>query len=185
MEKSKTFIQISFFVLACLFLSTAIANENNTQERQGQLMSVYLLHFANYIQWPKKVFSDDEMFTLCTFADDRLASFVSELADEQVLGRRIQILYQPPLDKLASCQIVFFQHDFIQQFIEYKSSIDNLPILSVSDAEDFNETGGVIEYYLQDNKLRFAINLNLAQRYGLTISSKLLRLAKIVNQRGN
>ncbi len=56
------------------------------------------------------------------------------------------------------------------------------PVLTVGDIENFTKAGGVIAFTLEDNRVRFAINVDAAQRAGLKISSKLLSLARIVRE---
>ena len=53
-------------------------------------------------------------------------------------------------------------------------------ILTVSDLERFAASGGMIGFYEEDNKVRFEINLDAAQKRHLQISSHLLNLARRV-----
>jgi phosphatidate phosphatase APP1 len=58
--------------------------------------------------------------------------------------------------------------------------ISKLPILTISDIDDFVDRGGIIQQLRQQDKLVFEINMQAAQAARLTISSKLLGLAKRV-----
>jgi hypothetical protein len=42
---------------------------------------------------------------------------------------------------------------------------------------DFINNGGMIQFVLKDNKVRFEINLIAAEKAGLTINSQLLKVA--------
>ena len=53
-------------------------------------------------------------------------------------------------------------------------------VLTVGEAENFLQEGGIIKFHLESNKVRFAINNAVAQTAHLVISSKLLRLASSV-----
>ena len=53
-------------------------------------------------------------------------------------------------------------------------------MFTVSDANNFAESGGVAQLIVENDRMRFAINIASAQRGRLNISSKLLSLAKIV-----
>lgn len=57
---------------------------------------------------------------------------------------------------------------------------DGVAELSVSDATGFARTGGIIEFYVDSGRMRFAINVDAAQRSGLRLSSRLLGLATII-----
>jgi hypothetical protein len=62
------------------------------------------------------------------------------------------------------------------------ASIRGLSILTVGEAKGFAEHGGMINLTQEENRLRFEINLDAAQQSRLKISSKLLALAKIVQE---
>jgi len=53
-------------------------------------------------------------------------------------------------------------------------------VLTVGDMNDFLESGGIINFVIDDQKVRFEINNNAAKQEKLNIRSKLLRLAKKV-----
>ena len=54
--------------------------------------------------------------------------------------------------------------------------------MSVGEVEGFTRLGGVINFFEEDNRLRFKINLEAAKREGLKMSSQLLRSAQIVGK---
>ncbi len=60
------------------------------------------------------------------------------------------------------------------------AEIKTLPVLTVSDGKGFSLAGGIIELYVEGGRMRFAINVDAAERSGLRLSSRLLGLAKIV-----
>ena len=55
-----------------------------------------------------------------------------------------------------------------------------LPVLTVGDGKGFSHAGGIIELFVEGGKMRFAINMDAAERAGLHLSSRLLGLAKVV-----
>ena len=59
-----------------------------------------------------------------------------------------------------------------------------LPVLTVGEADNFTRDGGIISFYAQGTKIRFEINKQVAENAGLRISSRLLRLARIVSSEG-
>ena len=53
-------------------------------------------------------------------------------------------------------------------------------VLTVGDTSGFTESGGSINFLMEDSKVRFDINLTASEKAGLKIRSQLLRLAKKV-----
>jgi hypothetical protein len=76
--------------------------------------------------------------------------------------------------------LIFISKSEENHVAEIFSQLDSKPILTVSEINSFAQNGGIIDFYLQGNKVRFEINPDSAQRRGLKISSQLLNLGKIV-----
>jgi hypothetical protein len=56
------------------------------------------------------------------------------------------------------------------------------PVLLVGDSAGFAEQRGGVGFYIEQNKVRFAISTAAANEQHLKISSKLLALAKLVDR---
>jgi hypothetical protein len=59
-------------------------------------------------------------------------------------------------------------------------SIGNNSVLTIGDSPGYAEQGVMVNFYLEENKVRFEINREAAARARLGISSQLLKLARIV-----
>ena len=62
------------------------------------------------------------------------------------------------------------------------SSSPGAPVLTVGDSAGFCQRGGAINFYLEDGKVRFEMNLDVIERLGLRVSSSLMRLARLVRE---
>ena len=146
-------------------------------------MAVYLLHFSNFIEWPDTTLENKEQFNICFYAEGNVEAYIKELEGEQIKNRVIKLTNAPKRDALTQCQIIFFEQQYIKLFPKIKQETHDAAILFVSDKAGFIEQGGTIEYFIENNKLRFAVNAELAKETGLILSSKLLRIAKIVERK--
>ncbi len=84
-----------------------------------------------------------------------------------------------PADSLTGFEVLFIspsQPDFHRVLAGLGSS----PVLTVGDAEDFARLGGMINFRVEENKVRFEINPAAATRAGLRISSRLLGVARVI-----
>jgi hypothetical protein len=59
-------------------------------------------------------------------------------------------------------------------------TIDGQPVLTVADMPGFAQAGGILDLITIDDRLRFNVNTTAAERAGLKLSAKLLRLAATV-----
>jgi dihydroxyacid dehydratase/phosphogluconate dehydratase len=53
------------------------------------------------------------------------------------------------------------------------------PVLTIGEHVPFSRLGGIIAFIRDGNRVRFEINADAAERAGLQVSSKLLRLAAV------
>jgi hypothetical protein len=61
-------------------------------------------------------------------------------------------------------------------------ALDNSAVLTVSDIPQFSQRRGMIQFVLEENRIRFEVNLTATQRAGLTLSSELLKVATVVRK---
>ena len=83
---------------------------------------------------------------------------------------------------VVSLDLLFIADGETPRFAGGLGGIKGLPVLTVSDGKGFVEAGGIIELYLEGGRMRFAINVDTAERAGLRLSSRLLRLARVVRE---
>ena len=114
------------------------------------------------------------------------ADWASRALDEIIRGKSInnREIVKRRIDKagdLKTCQIVFVSARQDKFLSEILSNLKGVSALVVGEGENFAERGGEIQFYLENNRMRFAINMDAVQRARLNVSSKLLALAKIVH----
>jgi hypothetical protein len=81
---------------------------------------------------------------------------------------------------LSDCQIVFLVATNAGRHREWLTQLAGKPVLTVSDQPDFARGGGMIGFIKEAGKMRFEINLQVAERAGLRVSSKLLQVGKVI-----
>lgn len=168
------FLRILLVCLAstCL-LNQSLALENEAIKREHQLKTVYLLHFAELTEWPELAPT-----TICLEGDSPLQTYLPALQDQKVnnMALRVMLNQQQPFE---NCQILVLSElaALTKPLLEQAK---NRHILLVSDADDFAASGGMIQFTLRDNKLKLVVNLSSVKQANLKLSSKLLRMAEIL-----
>ena len=79
------------------------------------------------------------------------------------------------------CQMVFISSSEKRQLREILDGLRGTNALVVGETEGFAAAGGVIQFALEENRVRFLINTDAAGRAGVKVSSKLLSLARVVH----
>ena len=156
-----------------------------SSSREYSVKGAFLYNFAKFVSWPEEAFRDDSIhIILCVFGKDPFAGGLASVKGKRVKDRKVVIKHCETLDDLEKCHILFISRPEEQNLSEILAKVRNWNTLTVSDMEGFAQSGGVIHFVTVEQKIRFEINLDAAERAGLKISSKLLRLAKIVRGEG-
>ncbi|MGB8477156.1 MAG: YfiR family protein [Candidatus Acidiferrum sp.] len=147
-----------------------------------QVKAAFLFHFAQFVEWPAGTYKDaGSQLTYCTLgADPFHGALEASLNEKTVDGRPVRVLHLRQVQEAQGCQVLFIgilQKEHIPKVL---ASLNGNPVLTVGESEHFAEQGGMIGFRLEDNKVRFEINLGAANRAKLRISARLLSLAKTV-----
>jgi len=162
------------------------ADSAQASPTEYQVKAAYLCNFPKFIEWPSSVHWDDQAsITLGILGEDPFGSALTPAQGKRVSGRKMVIKHLEKLDQLEECDIVFVSRSEEERLSEILRQVRSWNALTISDIEGFAQRGGVIGFIALENKIHFAINVDAAQRLGLKISSKLLRLAKIVKDEEN
>jgi hypothetical protein len=149
--------------------------------------AAFLYNFARFIEWPAEAFPNEKSpIALCVFRHDPFGSALDEvLRGKSINNRELQARRVNELPALKTCQVIFISGQEDKHLPEVLITVKGASALIVGESGEFAERGGTIQFYLEDNKLRFAVNLDAAQRARLQVSSRLLALAKIVRDGGH
>ena len=97
--------------------------------------------------------------------------------DRKVNNRSFQFRKYTSVTEVTNCQILFISSSEKNDFAKIMGALHNASILTVSETDGFIQAGGMINFVLQDNKIRFEISDEAAKKGRLRVSSKLLSLA--------
>ena len=165
-----------------LSLYAGFAYGEDALSREYRIKAAFLYNFATFVQWPAHAFKDARSpLTLCVLGDDPFgAAFDRAIVGKTVAGRKMVVARFEDLQRLAACQILFISSSERNRLSKIFSTLKGSSVLTVGDTDGFAHQGGIINFTVEENRIRFEINEHAAERAGLKISSKLLNLAAIV-----
>jgi len=154
---------------------------DNRRPTEYQVKAAYLANFAKFVEWPAGSITDDNPIPVCVAGQDPFGPALdAALSGERVGGHPLVARRIDGLRDVDGCRILYVSSN--EALIDSVGSVERMPILTVSDAPDFLKHGGMIEFVLASNRVRFEINLAAARTAGLNISSELLRVATAVRK---
>jgi hypothetical protein len=151
--------------------------------------AAFLFHFAQFVEWPPETFKDaGTPLTYCTIGEDPFRGVLDQSLGGKSIGTRpLRVRHLKEPQEVQGCQVLFIATGEKKRFAEAMASANGHPVLTVGESEHFAQEGGIIGFYLEENKIRFEVNLDAADKANLRISARLLVLAKTVigKLRGN
>jgi len=173
--------------LVCLSAGLALlmAGRVAAQARRAsvsEVQAVFLFNFAQFVDWPGDAFSDPQApLVIGILGKDPFGSLLDEtVRGETVRGRSFRIDRYRRVDEVKDCHILFISRSESARLNDILAAFKGRPILTVSNADSFDQPGGIIRFILDASRIRLSIDLEAAQGARLTFSSKLLRAAEIV-----
>jgi hypothetical protein len=174
-------------LLRALFLALLVAAAPLwATPSEYQVKAVFLFNFAQFVEWPEQAFAGpDAPFTMCVLGEDPFAGQLDDaVKGESVNGHPLTVQRYRSVSELGPCHVLFISASERARLDNIIEELDHRAVLTVSDIAGSAERGTIIQFANDRNRLRLRINVQKARSAGLTLSSKLLRPAEIVEQAG-
>lgn len=147
---------------------------------ETQVKTVFLYNFTKFIDWPSPARAPDS-FHICTVAGPEFNRTLDRtIAGESVDGMPLVRTEPHSADDFRQCAILYIGQGQTDRAAHSIAAVRSLPVLTVGEGRRFIDQGGAIGFVLENNRVRFDINILALQRAGLKASSKLLRVARAV-----
>jgi hypothetical protein len=164
------------------FAISLLSNAPALAQSEDQVKAAFLFNFARYVEWPDRAFADEASpVRICTIGADDFGSVVSAVVEGKSVGMRA-VSVEPVSDVASAegCHILYAGTASDVSPDEVVSGLAGASVFTIADTAGFAEKGGIANFFRADNKVRFEINPTAARGAGLKISSRLLRLARVV-----
>lgn len=151
-----------------------------------EVKAAFLYHFAQFADWPVRSFAGaNAPLVIGIIGEDPFGpSLDAFVKGEDVSGHSLAIKRLADDGEISGCHILFISRSEQKHIPALLKELRGRPVLTVSEVDNFGELGGIIHFIIEQGTVRFEINPAAAERAGLRINSKLLRIARIVNDTG-
>jgi hypothetical protein len=175
-------------IAACL-MCAVLALPSRAQTADSSSSSEYLIkagftyNFAKLAEWPVSAFPQpNSPIVIGILGVDPFGGTLDQvLQGKKVNGRDFEVRHLKWGADLKECNILFISSSERVHLDELFHLIKGLPILTIGETPGFAQRGGIINFVIEDDKVHFEINVEAAKQSDITISSRLLALARIVS----
>jgi hypothetical protein len=151
-----------------------------------QIKAAYLFNFAKLAEWPATAHSAaDSPLTFCLLGRSRVGDELeSSVGDNKIAGRPLRIRHLQTGDELAGCHLLFIAGSASRQQQKIILQAKGKPVLIVGETPGFTALGGIIGFVQEGGRIGFEVNLAASEQANLTISARLLSIARSVSHKG-
>ena len=179
---------ITMLVMTGVILGSAVASARQARgdvPPEYMIKAAYLLNFARLVEWPRDAFiSVDSPVTIGIVGTDPFGDALEQTVEgKRINNRRIAVQRLQWNQDLRRCQIVFISATDSARIGELTTRLAGLPVLIVGEARQLAARGATINFTIEDDRVRFEVNVEAARRARLTVSSQILRVATIVKEK--
>jgi len=175
------------FLLLVTALLPAASGQQNAQRNlllapEYEVKAAFLLNFTKFVDWPPRASPSEPSFPICVYGEDPFGKVLDQIVegervqDQPITVRRISGSFTGP------CRILFLgrsEHDPRKILAEVPQGV-----LTVGEEGSFLQQGGMIELAVENRRVRFDVDLRATARGGLRVSSRLLSVARKVENQG-
>lgn len=162
-----------------LLLTAARGHAQDSQPSESRLKAAFLFNFAKFVEWPPEAFAGKTApLVIGVLGENPFGKDLEQtIQGKTVNDRPLQVKEYRSVAEATNCHILFICASEKKRLPEIFEALRGTAVLTVGETDRFIQAGGMINFVVEGNKIRFEIKDETARKVKLKISSKLLNLA--------
>lgn len=154
---------------------------NHEVTQEDNFKAVFIYNFTKYVQWSEQ--DTSPTFDILIIGESSILYSLKNIAEKRRVGKRGIVVKQVQnINNLGYCHVLFISVSEKKRLKQILHAISDQNTLIISDSEGFAHKGVAINFIYDNGKIKFELNKRAFDRAGLQVSSKLLKLAMIVDE---
>jgi hypothetical protein len=174
---------VQWLLIWLLLLSLPVIGATQVLVTQNpyKLEATYLRNFAHYVTWPPQTFSNsNNVWHICVLGPDPFCEVLeAALEDRTEQEMPFAVFRADRFEDLPLCQILFIAFKNAGRRRAVLSALKEKPVLTIGEATDFLEEGGVIRFEVE-RRINMGINLDQSRKASLGIPTKMLEVSRVI-----
>ena len=173
----------AMLVLALGMLASPLAGRaqvtSDAQSNERSVMAAYIYRFITYVEWPASVFAspEDPIVIGVVNAGDIAAELEQIVQGRTAQRRRLQVRRIAPGEAPTGIHVLFIGGEAAPKVLQASKTLIERSVLTITGVERGMDHGSVINFVQVDGRVRFEVNVGVAEKSGLRLSSRLLTVA--------
>jgi len=162
-------------------MPTAVRAADTLQLHEQEIKAGLLYNFLKYTNWPPAVMNDGSSTAVCIFGNDPFDGYLQPMAGRTVNQRQITLRMIHRIEDAGTCHLLFINADEKGHWLQLLDSLKGKSVLTVSDFDDFADSGGMIEFGKKDSHINVNLNMEAVTGARLHVQDRLLKLVTVVH----
>lgn len=180
MNNKKIFIILLLLLVGCAVTAPSLRGEER-KPGEYEVKAAFLYNIGKFIEWPERRGENKEYLIVGILGHDCFEGKLEMLRGKKIRGRKIVIRKISSVNGAKNCDILFISSSEKTRIDLILRELANKPVLTVGDTDSFAEKGVMVNFYIENERIRFAINNEAARRADVRIHSNLLTLGRIIS----
>jgi hypothetical protein len=176
--------RLPVLIMMLVLLRIPVLQAQQPKASEYQVKATYLYNFSRFVQWPANATAaQGDTFAICVIGEDPFGSALDMiLSGETIDGKNVVAKRVLKPQEAVNCRVLYISPSEDSRLKVILVGLGKAGVLTVSDIPQFSQRGGMIQFVMEGNKIRFEVNLTSAQDAGLILSSDLLKVAAAVRK---
>lgn len=144
-----------------------------------EVKAAFVHNIAKLVQWPN-MGNPSAILRLCILGQGPFGAAAGVLQGKPVGKAVWDVVQITSRANFQECHVLFIEASEAARLPRLLNSLKDSHVLTVGDTAGFAAQGVMVNFYLEQNKVRFEINLAATTRPQIKIGSQLLKLARLV-----
>ena len=148
------------------------------QDVNSKIKSIFIYNFTKYIDWPENQKQGDFVIGVLGATNTNLIKELEKMSQISKVGSRnftIKVFHS--VDEIGKCQLLFISADKSGLISSAMQKVAKNNTLVIGENAGLIKKGAVINFVYHDNKQKFELSKNNAEKAGLIVSSSLVNMA--------
>jgi hypothetical protein len=166
--------------IALIVVASTRSTAQDSSADEYEIRAAILLNLTKFIDWPASKLDAHSQFVICILGSDPIGPDADlYLHGQTVAGRPVEVLHLTTVDAADTCDMLYVSVTERKNVDHVLPELMKSGVLTISERSNATSPNQVIGLPTLEDHVGIDVNLTVAQRTGLTISSKLLRLATV------
>jgi hypothetical protein len=168
----------------CFWRAGADPGGGDPVSKEYQIKAAFLFNFTKFVEWPPGHFVvPNRPIAIGILGENPFGENLERIVrNRKVNGRTIVVKAVATPAEAADVDVLFAPAGEEPRLKAMVATLEENGVLTVGETSNFAALGGIIDFTLEGDRVRFSINLKSAERARLKLSAQLLKLAAIVGQ---